>query len=81
MYIYNKIDIMEMKKRIITSVKIPDNLYEDFKMMNVKTKMNLQDLVERSIYMYLTKTDFRKLIHEQYSTYYTGSEILNNITK
>ena len=40
---------METKKRVITSVKIPDNLYEDFKIMNVRTKMNLQDLVERTI--------------------------------
>lgn len=70
---------MEKNKRVITSVKIPDNLYQDFKIMNVRTKMNLQDLVERSIYMYLVDSDFRKIIHEQYSTYYTGSDILNAI--
>lgn len=70
---------MESKKRVITSVKIPDNLYEDFKIMNVRTKMNLQDLVERSIYMYLVDSNFRNIIHEKYNTYYTGSDILNAI--
>jgi hypothetical protein len=68
-------------KRTITSVKIPDNLYEDFKIINVRTKMNLQDLVERSIFLYLTQDDFRKIVHEQYNTYYTGSETLNKIGK
>ena len=70
---------MESKKRVITSVKIPDNLYEDFKIMNVRTKMNLQDLVERSIFMYLVDPNFRSIIHEKYNTYYTGSDILNAI--
>jgi hypothetical protein len=70
---------METKKRVITSVKIPDNLYEDFKIMNVRTKMNLQDLVERTIYLYLTEGKFRETIHNQFNTYYTGSDILNAI--
>jgi len=63
-------------KRIITSVKIPDVLYEDFKVMSVRTKMNLQDIVERTIYLYLTNNDYRMKLHETYSTYYTGSCLL-----
>lgn len=70
---------METKKRVITSVKIPDNLYEDFKIMNVRTKMNLQDLVERTIFLYLTENKFREMVHNQFNTYYTGSDILNAI--
>ena len=70
---------MESKKRVITSVKIPDNLYEDFKIVNVRTKMNLQDLVERTIFLYLTEAQFRQTIHNQFNTYYTGSDILNAI--
>jgi len=70
---------MSTNKRVITSVKIPDNLYEDFKIINVKTKMNLQDLVERSIFMYLIDPNFRKMIHEQYNTYYTGSDLMSVI--
>lgn len=69
----------DKSKRIITSVKIPETLYQDFKMMSVRTKMNLQDLVERSIYMYITENDFRKNIHEQYNTFYTGSSLLEAI--
>ena len=40
-------------KRVITSVKIPEVLYDDFRVTCVKTKLGLQDIVERSIYMYL----------------------------
>ena len=66
-------------KRIITSVKIPQTLYEDFKVTSIKTKMNLQDIVERAMYMYLTDSEFRKTIHEQYNTYYTGSTLIEAI--
>lgn len=66
-------------KRVITSVKIPETLYEDFKVTSVKTKINLQDIVERAMYMYLTDSAFRQTIHEQYSTYYTGSSLIEAI--
>jgi hypothetical protein len=67
---------IEKTKRVITSVKIPDRLYEDFKVMSVRTKMNLQDIVERSIFLYLTNNEHRLKLHETYSTYYTGSSLL-----
>ena len=66
-------------KRVITSVKIPQTLYEDFKVTSVKTKMNLQDIVERAMFMYLTDSRFRQTIHEQYNTYYTGSTLIEAI--
>jgi hypothetical protein len=66
-------------KRVITSVKIPQTLYEDFKVTSVKTKMNLQDIVERAMFMYLTDSQFRQTIHEQYNTYYTGSSVIEAI--
>jgi len=66
-------------KRVITSVKIPQTLYEDFKVTSVKTKMNLQDIVERAMFMYLTDSTFRQTIHEQYNTYYTGSSLIESI--
>ena len=71
--------MVSKSKRVITSVKIPDELYEDFKVTSVKTKINLQDIVERSIFMYLTDSKFRQTIHEQYNTYYTGSSIIEAI--
>jgi len=67
---------MEKSKRVITSVKIPDLLYEDFKIMSVRTKISLQDIVERTMFLYLTNNDYRMKMHETYSTYYTGSSLL-----
>ena len=66
-------------KRVITSVKIPETLYDDFKITSIKSKMNLQDIVERSIFMYLTDSKYRQIIHEQYNTYYTGSSLIDAI--
>lgn len=63
-------------KRVITSVKIPESLYDDFKIASVRTKINLQDIVERTMFMYLTNSTFRQSIHEQYNTHYTGSSII-----
>lgn len=68
------------KKFSTTTVKIPEKMYQDYKIMNVRTDMNLQDLVHRSMYLYLTDADFRYKIHQTYSTYYTGSDIMNAIT-
>lgn len=66
-------------KRTITSVKIPENLYEDFKIMSVRSKINLQEIVERTIFMYITDSSFRQKIHERYSTYYTGSDLIETL--
>lgn len=66
-------------KRIITSVKIPQTLYEDFKVTSVKTKLGLQDIVERAMFMYLTDSSFRQSVHEQYNTHYTGSSLIDAI--
>jgi hypothetical protein len=66
-------------KRIITSVKIPEILYEDFKVTSIKTKMSLQDIVERAMFMYLTDSYFRHNLHQQYNTYYTGSTLIEAI--
>jgi hypothetical protein len=67
----------ETTKRVLTSVKIPEVLYEDFKMASVRTRIGLGDMVERAMYLYLTNPDFRMEIHKQYSTYYTGSNIID----
>jgi hypothetical protein len=61
-------------KKATTSLKIPETLYEDFKVSCIKSKMNLQEVVERSLYLYMTDEGFRKLIYNQINTYYTGSE-------
>lgn len=72
---------MEKTKRATTTVKIPDNAYSDFKMMAIRTKLNLQDLVERSMFLYLTDSNYRYKIHQTIETAYTGSEIMRGIGK
>jgi hypothetical protein len=67
------------KKYSTTTVKIPEKMYQDYKIMNVRTNINFQDLVHRSMYLYLTDSEFRFKIHQTYSTYYTGSDVMNAI--
>jgi hypothetical protein len=61
-------------KRATTSLKIPETLYEDFKVTCIKSKMNLQEVVERALYLYMTDDTFRKVIYNQINTHYTGSD-------
>lgn len=71
----------ESNKRVLTSVKIPQILYEDFKTASIRTRLGLQDIVERSLYLYLTDPNYRMEIHKQYTTYYTGSNIIEELKK
>ena len=60
-------------KMQLTSVKVPEDLFEQFKIACVKYKFSVQKLTERSMYLYLTNDDFRKQIHNQLDTQFTGS--------
>ncbi len=57
----------------LTSVKVPEDLFEQFKIACVKYKFSVQKLTERSMFLYLTNEDFRKTIHNQLDTEFTGS--------
>ena len=57
----------------LTSVKVADNLFQDFKISSIKHKFNLQKLVNRSIHLYLTKEEFRKQIHNHTELTISGS--------
>lgn len=61
----------------LTSVKIDPELFEEFKLVSIKTKINLQKLVERSIFLYLTDLPYRQTINNQLNTILpnTGSVI------
>lgn len=52
-----------MTNNSITTVKVDKQLYESFKIKNVKTKFYLQDLVNRCMYLYLNDTQFRDKIY------------------
>jgi hypothetical protein len=60
-------------KMQLTSVKVPEDLFEQFKIACVKYKFSVQKLTERSMYLYLTDENFRKNIHNQLETQFTGS--------
>jgi predicted transcriptional regulator len=57
----------------LTSVKVNTQLFDDFKVMCVRTKLSLQKLTDRAMYLYVTDDDFRKMINNTVNTYYTGS--------
>lgn len=52
----------------LTSVKIPEDLFEQFKIACVKHKFSVQKLTERAMYLYLTNEEFRKQMHNQLDT-------------
>jgi hypothetical protein len=54
----------------LTSVKVPEQLFEDFRILTIQTKFSLQKLTERAMFLYVTDNEFRKLIHSQLNTIY-----------
>jgi hypothetical protein len=60
-------------KMQLTSVKIPEDLFEQFKIACVRHKFSVQKLTERSMFLYLTNEEFRKQLHNQLDTQFSGS--------
>ena len=57
----------------LTSVKIADRLFEDFKVSSIRYKFNLQKLVNRSVHLYLIDEEFRKKVHYHTDLTVSGS--------
>ncbi len=55
-------------KMQLTSVKVPEDLFEQFKIACVKYKFSVQKLTERCMFLYLTNEEFRKQVHNQLDT-------------
>jgi hypothetical protein len=51
-----------MSKKL-TSVRVEQELFEDFKIECVRYKFSFQKLADRAIYFYLTDDKFREKIH------------------
>ena len=65
-----------MKKEIkLTSVKIIESLYNNFKVKTVNSNMNLQKLVNRSMDLYLIDNDFKTQIHDWKNLKPSGSRL------
>lgn len=54
---------MESKK--LTSVKVEQELLQEFKEQCVRYKFTLQKLVDRAIFLYITEEEFRSKLHNQ----------------
>ena len=54
---------MSDKNQVLTSVKIDNELFENFKIECIKRKFSFQKLAERAIHLYLIDDDFKKKIH------------------
>jgi len=52
----------ESNKMVLTSVKLHENLFDDFKIECVKRKFSFQKLADRSMHLFLTDEEFRKKI-------------------
>ncbi len=49
----------------LTSVKVEENLLQEFKEQCVRYKFSLQKLVDRAIFLYLTEEEFKQKLHNQ----------------
>ena len=70
---------MSKTQKTSTSIKVSSTLYEDFRISSVKSKVTLHDIVEKSLYCYMTDPEFRKRLHSVIHTHYTGSDNPINI--
>jgi hypothetical protein len=61
------------KDDILTTVRLKEKLFEDFKQVSILNKITMRNLLERSMYLYMTDIEFKRNINNQLNTYYTGS--------
>jgi hypothetical protein len=61
------------KDDILTTVRLKEKLFEDFKQTSILNKITMRNLLERSMYLYMTNVEFKRNINNQLNTYYTGS--------
>ena len=50
--------------KVLTSVKLDRDAYTKFKDLNINRKFYLQDLVNRSLHLYLNDESFRNIVCE-----------------
>ena len=66
-------NVMAKNNLKLTSVKLVDHLFEDFKISSIRHKFNLQKLANRAVHLYLTDEDFRKKLHNHTDLTVSGS--------
>ena len=55
---------MSTNNQQLTSVKVDKDLFELFRVNTIKMKFSFQKLAERSMYLYNTDPEYRKMIHK-----------------
>lgn len=55
---------MSNDKLQLTSTKVLSDVFEEFKVLSIKTKFNFQKLANRTMHMYVNDENFRKTIHD-----------------
>jgi len=53
-----------IKEEKLTSVKITQPLFDEFKMAALKDNFSFKKLADRAIFLYLTDKDFKKKVHK-----------------
>ena len=76
-YLYTTIKNKVMAKtpssqKSLTTLKLEPQMFDDFKVLCVRTKFNLSKLVDRAMHYYNNNEEFRKLMHT-YKHETTGS--------
>jgi len=61
------------KGDILTTVRLQDKLFEDFKAEAVKNKITMRNLLERAMFLYMTDESFKRTINNQLNVQYTRS--------
>ncbi len=56
---------MNNSSKKLTSVKVEEDLLQEFKEQCVRYKFSLQKLVDRTIFLYLTEEEFKQKLHSQ----------------
>ena len=62
-----------MDNKKLTSVKILKSLYDSFKLATVNTKMTLQKITNRSVYLYMNDKEYRDKIETMDELTVSGS--------
>jgi hypothetical protein len=65
--------VSKNEKLTLTSVKVHQELFDEFKIASIKNKFNLQKLTNRARHLYLNNDDFRKQLHNHTELVLSGS--------
>jgi len=61
------------KGDILTTVRLQDKLFEDFKIEAVRNKITMRNLLERAMFLYMTDDSFKRTVNNQLNVVYSGS--------